>query len=510
MSTPHRTGPTPTSPSLFSPFLDGRPKRLLIGGQWVEAASGQTFPSVNPSTGEVIADLAEADATDADRAVAAARAAFEGPWRRMKPRDRQALLWALADAVQAHYEELRLLEVLDMGSPIGNLGRRRPGSPAPAWEAEVLRYFAGWATKIHGETIPNSIPGSVLSYTLKEPVGVVAAIVPWNRPISNAIWKIAPALATGCTMVLKPAEEASLAALRIGELLTEAGLPDGVVNIVTGFGGCAGAALVEHAGVDKVAFTGSTPTGRRIIHAAAGNLKRVSLELGGKSPDVVFADADLSRAVPGAAMGVFANSGQVCCAGTRIYVERAIYDEFVDGVSAFADGLRVGNSLDPETRIGPVVSAEQLERVTGYLEVGREEGARITAGGRRLETEDLAKGYFVAPTVFADVRDDMRVAREEIFGPVACVLPFDSLSEVAARSNDTTYGLAGGIWTRDVGKAHRLASEMQTGTVWVNTMLLFDPAVPFGGYKMSGWGLEMGQHSLDEYLNVKSVWINTD
>jgi aldehyde dehydrogenase (NAD+) len=349
----------------------------------------------------------------------------------------------------------------------------------------------------------------VLSYTLREPVGVVAAIVPWNRPISNAIWKIAPVLATGCTMVLKPAEEASLAALRLGELLTEAGLPDGVVNIMTGFGS-AGAALAEHADVDKVAFTGSTETGRRIIHAAAGNLKRVSLELGGKSPDVVFADADLSRAIPGAAMGVFANSGQVCCAGTRIFVERPVYDEFVDGVSAFADGLKVGNSLDPDTRIGPVVSAEQLERVTGYLDAGRSEGARTTAGGRRLETDDLAQGYFVAPTVFADVRDDMRVAREEIFGPVACVLPFDSLEEVAARSNDTTYGLAGGIWTREVGKAHRLASEMRTGTVWVNTMLLFDPAVPFGGHKMSGWGLEMGQHSLDEYLNVKSVWINTD
>jgi aldehyde dehydrogenase (NAD+) len=292
--------------------------------------------------------------------------------------------------VAAHYEELRLLEVLDMGSPIG----RRRSSSAPAWEAEVLRYFAGWATKIHGETIPNSIPGSVLSYTLKEPVGVVAAIIPWNRPISNAVWKIAPVLATGCTLVLKPSEEASLVAVRLGELLTEIGLPEGVVNIVTGLGEKVGAALTEHPDVDKVAFTGSTATGQRIIRAAAGNLKRVSLELGGKSPDVVFADADLSRAVPGAAMGVFSNSGQVCCAGTRIYVERAIYDEFVDGVSAFADSLKVGNSLDPETKIGPLVSAEQLARVTGYLEVGREEGARTTAGGRRIETADLAKGVF--------------------------------------------------------------------------------------------------------------------
>ncbi|GAA0949753.1 aldehyde dehydrogenase family protein [Actinocorallia libanotica] len=497
--------PAPPRPDT-SALLDGRPRRLLIGGRWTEAASGATFPSLNPSNGERIAELARADARDADRAVAAAREAFEGPWSRMKPRERQTLLLALADAVDEHYDELRHLESLDMGLPIG---RPRSGR-TPAWEAEILRYYAGWATKIHGETIPNSVPGSVFSYTLKEPMGVVAAIVPWNRPVSNAVWKIAPVLATGCTMVLKPAEEASLVAVRIGELLAEAGVPDGVVNVLTGFGEEVGAALVAHPGVDKVAFTGSTAVGQEIVRTSAGNLKRLSLELGGKSPDIVFADADLSRAVPGAAMGVFYNSGQVCCAGTRIYVERPVYDEFVEGVSRFAEKLKVGDSLDPATKIGPLVSAEQLDRVTAYLDLGPKEGVRTASGGRRLETGELAKGYFVQPTVFADVQDTMRVAREEIFGPVACVLPFDTPEEAVARSNDTSYGLAGGVWTRDVGKAHRMARELRAGTVWVNSMLLMDPAVPFGGYKMSGWGREMGQHALDEYLDVKSVWIDTD
>jgi aldehyde dehydrogenase (NAD+) len=341
-------------------------------------------------------------------------------------------------------------------------------------------------------------------------VGVVGAIIPWNGPLGAAVWKVAPALAAGCTVVLKPAEEASLSPIRLGELIHEAGIPAGVVNIVTGFGGTAGAALTTHGDVDKIAFTGSTVTGQTIVRAAAGNLKRVSLELGGKSPDIVFADANLDAAVVGAGLGVFANTGQVCSAGTRIFVERPVYDEFVERVSAFADSLVVGNSMDPETQIGPLVSKAQLERVDGYLRAGKDEGARTTAGGRRIENGDLANGYFVAPTVFVDAHDDMRIAREEIFGPVATVMPFDGVDDVSRRANLTRFGLGGGVWTSDVAKAHRMASVIHTGVVWVNTYGNLDPAVPFGGTKMSGWGRELGETGLEEYLDVKSVWIRTD
>jgi aldehyde dehydrogenase (NAD+) len=490
--------------SQVHPFLDGKPKRMFIGGKWLEAASGKTFATHNPATGEVLAHVAEGDSEDIDRAVAAAREAFNGPWSKFKPAQRQAVLLKLADLVEEHIEEFALLDTLDMGAPIA----RTRGNKARA--VGMLRFYAGMATALHGETISNSLAGEIVSFTLKEPVGVVGAIIPWNGPLTASIWKIGPALATGCTVVLKPAEEAPLTSLRIAELCVEAGVPPGVVNVVTGFGETAGAALANHMDVDKVAFTGSHFTGQSIVRASASNLKRVSLELGGKSPDIVFADADLSQAVPGAGMAVFANSGQICSAGTRLFVEKKIYDEFVGRVADFSKTLKVGDGADPTTQVGPLVSQEQLTRVTSYLDIGRQEGAKPLSGGERLTEGALSKGYFVPPTVFADVKDDMRIAQEEIFGPVISAIPFTDIEEVIERGNKTTFGLGSGVWTRDVGKAHRLAKAIKAGSVWINCYQAMDPAVPFGGYKMSGYGRESGIQHLEEYLNVKAVWIKTD
>jgi aldehyde dehydrogenase (NAD+) len=488
---------------LHPAFLDGQPKGLFIDGQARAALSGKTFETTSPATGKLLARVAQAGKEDVDLAVAAARRAFEGEWRLFKPFDRQQVMLKLADLVDKHFDELALLDTLDMGGPLSRtlLGRRRA--------VGLLRYYAGLATTLQGDTIPNSAPGDIFSYTLKEPVGVVGAINPWNGPIGLAIWKLCPVLASGCTIVLKPAEQAPLSPLRLAELCMEAGLPAGVVNVVAGFGD-AGAALVEHPGVDKIAFTGSTEVGQKIMRAAAGNMKRLSMELGGKSPDIVFADADLEAAIPGAAMAVFMNSGQICSAGTRLFVQRTIYEEFVQRVAAFAKTLKVGNPLDADTQLGPVVSAEQLDRVTGYMALGKAQGARALAGGERLMAGDLAQGYYVAPTVFADVRDDMRIAREEIFGPVISALPFDTLEEVIPRANDSSYGLGSGVWSRNVNTIHKVARGLRTGTVWANCYQVMDPAIPFGGYKMSGFGRESGQEHMQEYLQTKAVVLKLD
>lgn len=495
---------TRTAPKQKHPFLDGNPKKLLIDGKWVDAASGQTFETINPATGEVLAKVAEGDTADIDLAVNAARRAFEGPWGRLKPFDRQRILLRLAVLVEKHFDELSLLDTLDMGAPIT---RTRGGARRVLG---MLQWYAGMATALHGETINNSFePGEYFSYTLKEPVGVVGAIIPWNGPLSATVWKIGPALATGCTIVLKPAEEAPLTSLRMGELCLEAGVPEGVVNVVTGYGDTAGAALAEHMDVDKVAFTGSHLTGQKIIAASARNLKRVSLELGGKSPDVVFADADMGAAVPGAALAVFNNSGQICSAGTRLFVESSVYDRFVSDVADFASKLKVGNGVNADTQVGPLVSQQQLDRVTGYMDNGKQEGARALAGGSRLVEGEYEYGYYVPPTVFADVHDDMTIAREEIFGPVISALPFKDMDELIQRANSTVFGLGSGVWTQDVSKAHKLGSAIRAGSVWINCYQVMDPAVPFGGYKMSGYGRESGIQQFDEYLNTKAVWIRT-
>ena len=479
-----------------------KPRLMLIDGQWVAAQSGETVSTPNPCTGERLAELQSGDQRDVDLAVAAARRAFEGPWRRTKPSERQQLLIRLAELVDRHFDDLNLLDSLDMGAPLGRapqMFRRRALSR--------ILYAVSSVLQVKGETIQNDLPGEILSYTIKEPVGVVGAIIPWNGPLGMALWKIAPAVAAGCTVVIKPAGEASLSTLRLGELICEAGFPAGVVNIVTGYGHLAGAALVAHPGVDKVAFTGSTETGQAIIRASAGNLKRLTLELGGKSPNIVFADADLEQAIPAAAMAGFANSGQACIAGSRLYVHRSIFEEFTQGVAAVGKSLTVGDSLDPDTRIGPLVSEKQLERVTGYMRLGVEEGAQAICGGSRLTEGNLAKGYFVSPTVFTGVNDSMRIVREEIFGPVISALPFDTEDEVVEKANASSFGLAGGVWTKDVSRALRMTRRIRAGTVWVNCYMQMDPAVPFGGYKMSGIGREGGMEHLENYLETKAVMI---
>lgn len=493
-----------TTPSHHA-FADGGLKRLLIDGHLVEATSGRTFESLNPATGEVLARVSEGDATDIDLAVAAARRAFDdGRWSQLKPFDRQTILSRFADLVDARHDEIARLDTLDMGMPLARtMGNRRRA-------VGMMRFYAGLTTALHGDTIENSIPGDYLTYTLNEPVGVVGAIIPWNNPHIAFIWKVGAALAAGCTVVLKPAEEASLTALLLGELLLEAGLPDGVLNVVPGVGEVAGAALASHGDVDKVAFTGSTATGQAILRASAGNLKRVTLELGGKSPNIIFADADLDQAVPGAALAAFGNSGQVCSAGTRLFVERSIYEDFMQRVAEFAEGLNVGNGLNEGVQLGPVVSKTQLDRVVSYFDIARDEGAKVLVGGERLVAGELSKGYFVAPTIFTDVRDEMRVAKEEIFGPVVSAIVFDDAEDLITRANATTFGLGSGVWTQNVTKAHRFAKAIRAGSVWVNCYNLMDPAVPFGGYKMSGYGREGGVEHLDEFLETKAVWIKTN
>jgi len=484
-------------------FLKDQPKKLFIGGKWVESASGKTFATIDPSTGEVLAQVAEADAEDVDRAVAAARKAHEsGVWRELPPSERARMLWRAGDLIEERATEFAQLESLDNGMPINDAQLFH----VPL-TAATFRYYAGWVTKLDGGTQQTSFPGTYLSYTLRQPVGVVGQIIPWNFPLLMASWKVAPALACGNTVVLKTSEETPLSALLLAEVLQEAEIPAGVFNVVPGPGHTAGARLAAHPQVDKIAFTGSTEVGKLIAKASAdSNLKRISLELGGKSPNIVFADADLARAVSGAFLGIFFNQGQVCSAGSRLFVQEKVYDQTVDQLTKTVEDLQLGPGIDPMTQMGPLVSKTQMDRVLGYISIGNDEGARLMTGGKRAD--GLGGGFFVKPTVFADVDGKMRIAREEIFGPVLAAIPFEDEDDLIAKANDTIYGLVAGVWTSDVKRAHRVAHALQAGTVYVNCYHVADPATPWGGFKQSGWGRELGPYALDLYTEIKNVIVD--
>jgi len=495
------TSAAPTNPAALE-FLKNKQRKLLIDNQWIDGSSGDMIPTIDPATGEIIAEIVAAQVNDVDLAVASSRAALTNPeWADMTPAERGRLLWTLSDLLEANIDELAELETLDQGKPLF-VGRwaEIPGA------VEQFRFFAGAASKITGSTIPTSINyqpegKQMFAYTRKEPIGVVAAIVPWNSPLVLTAMKLAPALAAGCTVVLKPAEDTSLTALRLGELIVQAGFPAGVVNIVTGHGAVAGAALAAHNDVDKVAFTGSTETGRAILDAAKSNLKKVTLELGGKSPVVIMPDADLELAIPGAANSIFFNGGQVCVAGSRLYAHSSVFDQVVDGVAAAAKDLTLGHGLDPATQMGPVVNAQQAEKISDFINQAKHDGAELVSGGQSID----APGYFIEPTVIANVNQKMDIVREEVFGPVLVCQCFDDVDEVVDLANDSKYGLAASVWTESLSQAHRMAERVRAGTVWINCHLMYDASLPIGGMKQSGWGRDSGFQAIDNYLEEKTV-----